>query len=316
MGFERLLGNDTLKQRLSAALKVNKTSHCYLITGPTGSGKHTLAQLLMAAMQCTGGEKPCCSCAQCMKVLGNKHPDVITVDQPERATIEVKYVRSICADMSVRPNEGNRKIYFFPRAQALNAAGQNALLKHIEEPPSYGTYIFLCEHSERMLQTIRSRCAQLRLSPLEINLLSVELKKRFPDQTQQSIDSAVVRSGGYLGQAVELLRSEVGMLAQSEEFVRAFCADDAALLLRVLVPMEKLKRDELKPILTQWYEILASALSVKNRLPAMFAECGTVAQKRSAASILNAIDCIKKAQNMLEFNVSSAHVCGMLAVGL
>lgn len=316
MGFDTLLGNETLKQRLRAALKQNKTSHCYLITGPAGSGKHTLARLLMAAMQCTGIEKPCCSCPQCMKVLGNKHPDVITADQPERASIKVDYVRDICADMSIRPNEGHRKIYFFPRAQALNNQGQNALLKHIEEPPSYGTFIFLCEHSERMLQTIRSRCVELRLSPLSAELLSVALRKSFPDKSQGSIDSAIVRSGGYLGQAQELLRADVGCLPQSEEFVRAFCADDAALMLRTLVPLEKLKRDELKPILTQWYEILTSALSVRNHLPGMFAECELIAQKRSDAAILDAIDLIKKAQTLLEANVSPAHVCGMLAVGL
>ena len=316
MGFEKLLGNDVLKQRLSAALQQNKTSHCYLITGPAGSGKHTLAQLLMAAMQCTGGSKPCCTCPQCLKVLGNKHPDVITVDQPERANIQVECVRNACADMSIRPNEGHRKIYFFPRAQALNISGQNALLKHIEEPPSYGVFIFLCEHSERMLQTIRSRCVQLHLSPLEAGLLGSELRRRFPDKSQQCIDSAIVRSGGYLGRAAELLQEEAGMFSQSEDFVRAFCADDAALLLKLLVPMEKLKRDELKPIVMQWYEILASCLSAKNNLPAMFEACTAIAQKRSVASILGAIDCIKKAQTLLEANVSPAHVCGMLAAEL
>ena len=316
MGFDRLLGNDTLKQRLSAALQQNKASHCYLITGPEGSGKHTLATLLMAAMQCTGHERPCCACPQCMKVLGNKHPDVITADQPERASIQVEYVRKICADVAVRPNEGKRKIYFFPRAQALNMQGQNALLKKIEEPPSYGTFIFLCEHSERMLTTIRSRCVELRLSPLKTDVLSAELKRRFPDKTSQTIESAVVRSGGYLGQAESILNADVGMLPQSEAFIKAFCADNAAMMLKVLVPMEKLKRDDLKPILFQWYEILTSALSAHKGLPAMFAECKTIADSRSISAILDAIELLKKAQTMLDANVSPAHVCGFLAVGL
>ncbi len=316
MGFEKLLGNDILKQRMTAALQRNKVSHCYLITGPEGSGKRTLAGLLMAAMQCRDALQPCGRCPQCVKVLGGLHADVITVDDSEHVNIPVKLVREVCADIYIRPNEGKRKIYYFPRAQALNVQGQNALLKYIEEPPAYGTFIFLCEHSERMLQTIRSRCVELRMSPLDTDTLAAELGRRFPEQARQSIDSAIVRSGGYLGQAIRLLNEESGMLPQSEAFVRAFCADDAAMLLRVLMPMEKIKRDEIKPIFAQWYEILASALSAQNRLPAMFAECNLIAEKRSTAAILNAIDQIKKAQTMLEANVSAAHVCGMLAAEL
>ncbi|MBE6985518.1 MAG: DNA polymerase III subunit [Ruminococcaceae bacterium] len=316
MGFQTLLGNDTLKQRLRAALGKNKASHCYLITGPSGSGKHTLAKLLAAAMQCTQTDQPCCVCPQCRKALEGQHPDVIAVDDAERVTIPIKLVRDSCADLYLRPNEGKRKIYLFPRGQALRADAQNTLLKCIEEPPSYGAFIFLCEHSERMLQTIRSRCVELRLSPLSNTLLRSELTKRFPDRAKQTIDAAIVRSGGYLGQALELLQEEIGLMPQSVEFVRAFCADDAGALLRVLAPMEKLKRDQLKPILAQWYQLLTSALSAQNQMPAMYAECESIASARSPAAILNGVDSLKQAQTLLDANVSPAHVCGMLAVRL
>ena len=89
MGFETLLGNEALKQRLSAALAKGQLSHCYLLSGPEGSGKHTLAKLLAAAMQCTQPQKPCFHCAQCRKVLDGMHPDVITVDEPDKKSISV-----------------------------------------------------------------------------------------------------------------------------------------------------------------------------------------------------------------------------------
>ena len=135
MGFEALLGNETLKQRLTASFGSGKTSHCYLITGPIGSGKTTLVKLITAAMKCTAENKPCCRCPQCNKVMNETHPDIITVDEPDKVTIPVKVVRQACTDLYIRPNEGRKKIYLFPRAQSLNMQGQNALRKCIEEPP-------------------------------------------------------------------------------------------------------------------------------------------------------------------------------------
>lgn len=167
MKLAALLGNDTLKQRLSALQAKGKLTHSFLLTGPEGSGRHTLARILCAAMQCTApGERPCGVCRSARKVLDGAHPDICIVDDPEKKTIPVKLVRDACIDLYIRPNEGQRKIYLFPRAQDLNQQGQNVLLKSIEEPPPYGTFLLLAEHAEQLLPTIRSRCVELRLSPL------------------------------------------------------------------------------------------------------------------------------------------------------
>ena len=184
MEFGTLLGNDALKQRLTTALAKGQLSHCYLISGPEGAGKHTLAKLLAAAMQCTEGKKPCCRCPQCRKALDGMHPDIITVDDPEKKGIPVKLVREICADLYVRPNEGAKKVYIFPRAQDLNPQGQNALLKCIEEPPAYGVFFLLTDNASRLLPTIRSRCVELRMSPLSDAQLLSALQKRLQSQQQ------------------------------------------------------------------------------------------------------------------------------------
>ena len=315
MGFEALLGNETLKQRLSVSFENNRASHCYLITGASGSGKHTLAKLLAAAMQCTEHNKPCCTCRQCRKVLEGTHPDISTVDDEEKASVPIKLIRQACADLYVRPNEGNRKIYIFPRAQALRTDAQNALLKCIEEPPSYGVFIFLCEHAERMLPTVRSRCAELRLSPLPDEILHRELQKKFPDASQ-SIRGAMIRSGGYLGQAMELLEKSDELLPQSEQLVKAFCGANSAQLLRLLASMEKIKRDQIKPIFIQWYELLSSALSAQSGLPAICMQSEKIASARTTASILSAVEAVQKALILLEANVGTAHICGALAVEL
>ena len=237
------------------------------------------------------------------------------MDDAQKATVPIKLIREACSDLYIRPNEGNRKIYIFPRAQALRTDAQNALLKCIEEPPAYGVFIFLCDHAERMLPTVRSRCAELRLSPLRDDVLQTELQKRFPEASQ-SIRGAIIRSGGYLGQAIALLEKPEELLPQSEQFVKAFCDANRVQMLRLLASMEKLKREQLKPIFTQWYELLSSALSAQSGLPAIGSHSERLASARTTASILSAVFAIQKAQMLLEANVGTAHLCGALAVEL
>lgn len=80
MGFELLLGNERIKDNLRLSFEKNRVPHFFLICGPQGSGRHTLARLLAAAMMCTGQNQPCGYCEGCRKVLNGIHPDFITVD--------------------------------------------------------------------------------------------------------------------------------------------------------------------------------------------------------------------------------------------
>lgn len=315
MEFGTFLGNEPLKQRLASVLANGKLHHSYLLCGPAGSGKHTLARLLCAAMECTAAEKPCLRCPQCHKVLHGTHPDIITVDDPDRKTLPVKLIRDTCADLYVRPNEGAKKIYLIPRAQDLNPQGQNALLKCMEEPPAYGVFLLLTDNAERLLPTVRSRCVELRLQPLADAVLLPALRERFPQGEESALRSAAARSGGYLGQAETLLReNSIDLFPQTKSFLAAYCAKDPVALLRVLVPMEKLKREALRPILTQWYELLASALTAHAGQTALRPECAQVASARSAAALLSSIDALKAALVRLDANVGPGHICGALSI--
>lgn len=315
MEFGTFLGNETLKQRLSSVLANGKLHHSYLLCGPDGSGKHTLARLLCAAMECTAAEKPCLRCSQCHKVLHGTHPDIITVDDPDRKTLPVKLIRDTCADLYVRPNEGAKKIYLIPRAQDLNPQGQNALLKCMEEPPEYGVFLLLTDNAERLLPTVRSRSVELRLLPLADAVLLPALRERFPQAEESALRSAAARSGGYLGQAETLLReNSTDLFPQTKSFLSAYCAKDPIALLSVLAPMEKLKREPLRPILMQWYELLASALAARAGQAALRPECAQVASARSTAALLSSIDALKEALIRLDANVGPGHICGMLSI--
>ena len=176
MAFANILGNDRLMQNLSASIRKNRFSHFYLISGPEGSGKHTLADYLAGALLCTGEKKPCGECSACRKVLAKSHPDYITVDDPEHKTVAVKVIREARESIFVLPNESERKVYLFP--QEMGIEGQNALLKVLEEPPSYGVFIILSNNPEKLLPTVRSRCTELNLSPLSARILRPGRRRR------------------------------------------------------------------------------------------------------------------------------------------
>ena len=311
MGFDALVGNEQLKSDLSAARRKGKMAHFYLISGPRGSGKHTLADLLAAAMLCQEPDAPCGVCKTCRKVLGHIHPDDITIDDPEKKTVPVDLIRQARADIYIRPNEGARKIYRFPRAQDMGIPGQNALLKVLEEPPEYGVFLLLTDNPDKLLPTIRSRCVELKLRPLTPDQLRPVLQREFPEADAEDIAAAVMRSGGYLGQAKELL-SGAGYSEQTELFAAAYAQRNVLQLLQTLVPMEKWKRDALIPVLTEWLEVLEQALVIRSGLPGGAKLSAQIAGGRSSAELMRAVEALKKAIDYARGNVSCAAVCAWL----
>ena len=240
MSFDAFLGNEQLKKNLSRSLAAGHISHFYLISGPAGCGKHTLAKLLAAAILCQGEErKPCLTCRACKKVMDGAHPDFITVDDPEKKTVPVDLIREARADMYIQPNESDHKIYLFPRAQDMGLPGQNALLKVLEEPPSYGVFILLADNPNKLLPTVRSRCTELKLLPLTKEACVSALRREFPQADEKDVEAAFLRSGGYLGVAKNLLSEGEQIPPQTVALLDALCRLDPLALMQILVPLEK-----------------------------------------------------------------------------
>ena len=311
MAFENLLGNDRLKQNLISSLSQGRISHFYLISGPEGSGKHTLARLLAAAIMCKDSQKPCLRCNTCRKIMENSHPDFITVDDPEHKAVAVKIVRQAREDVYIRPNESDYKIYLFP--QELGIEGQNALLKILEEPPSYGVFILLTSNAEQLLPTVRSRCTELALAALPEALLISQLQKEFPQATQETLAAAAARSGGYLGQARTLLEQDDVLPPQTEEFLNSFANKNALELSKNFLSMEKWKRDQLIPVLGSWIALMEEALACRSGMRCLHPMTEVLASRRSSQELMHAVSCLQKAADYAQSNVSVAAVCGWLS---
>ncbi len=308
MNFGSFLGNNALKERLSRALSQGKLSHCYLLCGPSGSGKHTLAQAIAAAMQCTGHNAPCGVCNACRKVFSGNHPDVITCVDPKHKQFGVESARTICADAYIRPNEGAYKIYIFP--QEWNLAAQNAFLKLIEEPPPYAVFLLLSSNPDQLLPTVRSRCQELRLSPLPEATLLQALKQQFPDRTEADYRAAISVSSGYLGQALAMM-AEGKLSARTAQFAQCYAQHDGLGLLALLIDMEKQKRDDFCAELERWKGLLYQALRCAAGLPGG-EEAQRIANQREKAELLHAIAEIQKAMTYAKVNVGVGHLCGAL----
>ena len=314
MGFESFLGNAQVKENLTRSLSNNRISHFYLISGPVGSGKRTLARLLAAAVLCQEPGRPCLSCPSCRKVMSGVHPDFITVEDPDHKAVAVKIVREYREVIFIRPNEAEHKIYLFP--QELGSEGQNALLKILEEPPSYGVFLLLTENPEKLLPTVRSRCTELKLQSLPEKILHRQLRQAFPGAEETDLQAAMARSGGFLGQAREILQSGDAVPPQTEGFVRAFSGRDSLELTRTLVPMEKWKRDALLEILQSWLELTESALAGRTGGVPVSALARSLSQTRSSAELLMCARHLQKCIDYCMSNVSPAAICGYLSWAL
>ena len=262
--FAKLAGNPLAKSILKKAAN-SGPFHAYLITGPDGSGKKLTAKLLAAALVCKSESvRPCGVCAACRKVMKDGHPDVITVYREGKKHFLLEQARQIRQDAFIRPNEADYKVYILPDAAFMDVAAQNALLKLLEEPPSYSVIALLCERAEQMLETVRSRCVEIPLAPLSEEELTTLLSEKHPEEPAERIRLAVAASGGYVGKALTLL-------GEPPETVKAACSIGEALaivdeyaLYRAFMQTERFTLEDFGQTLSVVAAFLRDAVLLKN----------------------------------------------------
>ena len=224
-----IVGNSLLLDRLGRDVREGKLNHAYILDGAPGSGRHTIARWLCGAVACrnrpgrTAAENdqqdmfgslpsvpsadaplPCGCCADCRRVLEGTSPDIRLIGRGGKASLGVDSIRFLRHDVLNPPNRFDTKIYIIEDAETMTVQAQNALLLTLEEPPSYVLFLLLCNGSDALLETIRSRAPVLRLTPLSDSDIRNALTTRGRHLSEKEMSAVLLRANGSLGQALTL----------------------------------------------------------------------------------------------------------------
>ncbi len=216
MEFLNFKGNEKIKEQLSVLIQSKRLPQAIIIEGDEGMGKRTLARDIALNLFCRGEEPPCLKCPQCSKVLKGIHPDIIEYTAANRpAAFHVGKVREIRDDAFVKPNEADYKVYILGNAQSMNLNAQNALLKILEEPPSYAVFILTVTNKSAMLETVLSRSVVLTLSGVESSAGAEYISSQDEEISYDEAFKALEIWGGNIGKALESLKD--GKLSKINE---------------------------------------------------------------------------------------------------
>lgn len=204
--FELILETEDAKQYFLKVLPTRQLSHSYIFEGPYGIGKKTFAMELVKTLLCsTEGTEPCNACNSCHMLKHESHPDLITIKKDKKTT-KIDDVRAAINELNTKPYQSSYKILIVQEAHTLTQEAQNALLKTIEEPPSYAIIILVCENIEKLLPTIKSRCINIRFHPLSAQVISNFLSYKDVSLLEQQIIGKLCE--GSMGLANDLLDNE------------------------------------------------------------------------------------------------------------
>ncbi len=324
--FPGLLGNEGLKSTLSADFAAGKNAHAYILDGPSGSGKRTLARMIAQSVLCENrGDVtqplPCGTCATCRKIAGGVSVDVMTVKSGDRATIGVDAIRQIRQTLYVTPNDGDKKIYIIEDAHKMTVQAQNALLLSLEEPPDYVLFLLLTEDATNLLETVRSRAPTVKtelFSPEFVAEYLGNLPKLTPVQRER-IPAAARICKGSLGTAVDLVKSgesELSLYKTAEEFLGHLLTSrvtDTLAYIAANTPKEREKTCEMLTLVRFGLRDLLSAKKGGDLL--FFPEAPAYTRKISVRRILELSEAVAQAELDIAANGSQNTVLTSLVCG-
>ncbi|MDP5276928.1 DNA polymerase III subunit delta' [Chengkuizengella axinellae] len=209
MSFHEIMNQTKVKQKLQNGLKMNKVSHAYLFTGPSGTGKRKMALNFAKAIFCIKKiDDACDQCIECKKFEHGNHPQLRLVE-PDGNHIKIEQIRELQKNFSYKMNENQTKIYILFKADRLTTQAANSLLKFLEEPSSNVVAVLIADNGQAVLPTIRSRSQWISFQP--------QLSEKMAEQLiQEGFASELVNSGVRLTSGLEEARELIQLNSFAE----------------------------------------------------------------------------------------------------
>lgn len=210
--FDEVVGQKSIVKTLKNAIKQNKIAHAYLFCGPRGTGKTTMARLFAKALNCQEGVgHQCLNCDSCLKIASNDHPDVVEIDAASNSTVDS--VRDLIENVSYQPIMGRYKVYIIDEVHNMSNSAFNALLKTLEEPPSFVVFILATTEPQKIIPTILSRVQRYDFSKVSQSDLIFNLKRVLDSEhieyEEEAIKEIALLSDGGVRDSLSLLDQTV-----------------------------------------------------------------------------------------------------------
>ena len=187
--FEKIVGNERIKENLKKSLEQNKTSHSYLFIGVEGIGKKLIAKDFAKRILCIENKENCNTCKSCIEFNTNNNPDFMIIS-PDGNSIKIEQIRDLQKSIQEKPIISSKKVYIIDDADKMTSEAQNCLLKTLEEPPEFATIILIGSNESSFLSTIKSRCMILHFETIKNEELKNFLQENYgiTDISQNMLD--------------------------------------------------------------------------------------------------------------------------------
>lgn len=189
--FRDVKGQDHIVTTLKNQIKSGRIGHAYLFTGTRGTGKTTVAKLFAKTVNCENPQEgnPCNECSMCKGIIDGTSMNVIEIDAASNNGVE--NVREIVEEVRYSPTEGKYKVYIIDEVHMLSTGAFNALLKTIEEPPSYVIFILATTEVHKIPVTILSRCQRYDFKRIGIDIIVDRLSELMAEEKIEVEDKAL-----------------------------------------------------------------------------------------------------------------------------
>ena len=214
-GFDSLVGQDHVVRTLVNQIKTDKVGHAYLFCGARGTGKTSAAKIFARAINCLSpvNGSPCGKCEVCKALADGANLDIVEMDAASNNKVE--NVREIRDKIQYPPVSGRYKVYIIDEVHMLTTSAFNALLKTLEEPPSYLIFILATTEVHKIPLTILSRCQRYDFKRISVQTIADRLKELLDKEGIEAEEKALL----YIAKLADgALRDGLSLLEQCISF--------------------------------------------------------------------------------------------------